>query len=269
MQLYDSHGNLTGTPDAEAQETAIKTTPIVHVEPAVKTKPISASKETGENTPKKDGAQSAVVIATIVLAVTSVFGIAFTVCQLQLTRQALESNNQSSKDILFQMNAQSKAMKSSAESAVIAMRDVEERFRRDQRAWLTVDQIKANDVVAGSGFSIFVIVRNTGKTPARAVKYGKWTVRLGEKFRAMQKIESGEAVIGPAAGFGGDVKFEHTWTSQETEQIRIGATTLLVKGEVTYMDLFSTEIRHTTFCAVSVKQNTNILATCRTGNSVD
>jgi hypothetical protein len=164
----------------------------------------------------------------------------------------------------------------SSERAARAAEDNVEMMRLDQRAWLTVS-LAQSTLAAGKPFIAAVNIRNTGKTPAIAVrarvKLSHLPTGVLPAFAYDDIADVTPALLGPNATSSVVLdlvrepgKSQAVLQSAEVETIVRGGRTIFSHGEIAYFDVFDRP-HWLTFCAFfGVDSNTRQWNFCSVHN---
>jgi len=136
------------------------------------------------------------------------------------------------------------AAQTASETAAKTLNATIDQFRLDQRAWLGVDSVSGSPVL-NQGFVIDVIMKNTGKTPARHFSvestyhpHKKGAVFNFEKVKVLTKPSS--AMIPPNSIYKANPPIPSEKVKQgDLDLIKSGEITIYVYGDGTFDDVFS------------------------------
>jgi hypothetical protein len=205
--------------------------------------------------------------------------------QLGLTQTALGESENSFKQTLWQMQAQTKAAQDAASAASIQATNSErslkatiDNFHLEQRAWvgladalppLFVEGGKRVYVKEGEEASFGFVITNSGRTPATNVVQGTSYIDLprGTKFSPQYPGTNRAEVLQPNIRVWAMTPNTEPFTKPQVDGLKNGAYTLYVFGKVSYDDVFGV-VHHTTFCMQLSRDLTGFSA-CPAYNTAD
>ena len=163
-------------------------------------------------------------------------------------------------------SAATNAAKNAAQTLAVVERTskaLQDQFKRDQRAWIGVKEIRLSDAIAAQKALRFLIqVENTGKSPGQEV-----LVNAGNSRRMPAESDldppsaGGKYVIGPTGSYPFSIEMKDLLTDEDVSKLRQAVETVYVFGTIHYLDSFG-EGRRTTFCAYYVAKDTSSLQWC-------
>jgi hypothetical protein len=192
--------------------------------------------------------------------------------QSQSKRSGDETRDQVDR-IIAQQQRTADAMEKSLERSKAALDSSIAISQTDQRAWVTVDQMKiTSEIKAGEPLVIEIILKNSGKTPARSVRMA-YSIIIEERMAlptTKRDTQIEESSLGPSAQFIEHIRFNQALTRKDVDYLQDGIFTLTVTGEMTYRDVLTgTPIRKTGFCGIYRPKEFPLLSACAHGSYIE
>lgn len=176
---------------------------------------------------------------------------------LWVTKEVAEST----RDAAAAANSQAQVTKISIEATV-------QQYRLDQRAWMGVEDV-AGTANVGEYFAVVIHTKNTGKTPARNVKFdGKLTPRQSMPDASLDCVltqkSSTRTVVAPNAFDSIPIRAD-IWGKLTKDAIQnLGTKRIYIHGCMLYDDIF-TQRHWLTLCSYW-RDDIKAFAYCDTGN---
>lgn len=174
---------------------------------------------------------------------------------------------------LTEMKAQSKAAQDGADATRKAVKIAEksaqfaiESFRLDQRAWISVVGLRIEkEMKAGGFFDVSIIVKNSGKTPARNLRFS-WMINLHKASGSTSTISGTSTAaedLGPNVEYTAHILSNMPLITQTMiDGLESGETVLKISGEFTYLDVFEKTTRRVGYCGVFSPTDRPLLVSC-------
>jgi len=214
------------------------------------------TKEKSNNNQKMtSGADKIQAIATICIVFITFFYTRYASQQVREMKKAVEFN------------------KKYVDIAAQSLNSIEDHFKLEQRAWLTIEEIKfRNELKANEPNYIDLKIINAGKTPALRVRFKYKTYFKGQP----QPNAMVEEINGPGeASYGPNSEYNISLVTAPLTQTKInalqsGKEILYFNIEIIYFDIFNNEtVHHTTACGFYNGSSKTQFSLCDSGNNMD
>jgi flagellar hook-basal body complex protein FliE len=185
--------------------------------------------------------------------------------QAAISEKAIEDFSELVRQSIEAINKQAIA---SQQAANAATKELVER----NRPWVGIESVAAPSLAANQNFSLKVVIRNSGNSPALNVRAMLYTAVPATKEITIPEIAECENCLQPVILPHGVLNYNvavngDLLTTEKTNRIKDGTDTILLLGRIDYADAATTT--HTTTVCMSYVPKSALFGACSRGNDLN